>query len=258
MRHYGFVLGTCACLAAGSAVAADIALYPVATPPSGDPVYAPQSMVTGDVSLAIGYFEFEGFDTGEVWGTARVNIPFGGSGIHEEIEVNGLDGFANDAYYTYGIYSHTYAKGPNAAAGVLLGASNLAGGHAITLGAEGAVFLPSATLVGLLAYSWGSNGQPDFWSAFGEGRWYATPDTKLSASVAFNEFNTAWKWTAGAEHRFTGTKVSLFGEGTYYHNTFGDGWEVFAGGRVFFDRAGETLQGHDYEVPFAAARPITY
>jgi hypothetical protein len=257
MRYFGVVLGTCASLATGSAIAADLGLYPNPPPPSGSQVYSSGSMVTGDASIALGYFEFEGFETGEVWGTARVNIPFAGA-LNQEFELNGLDGFADDSYYTYGIYSHTYAKGPGGAAGLLLGVSNLAGGHAITLGAEGALFLPSATLAGLLAYSWGSNGQPDFWSAFGEARWYLTPDSKLTGGVAFNEFNTAWKWTAGAEHRFTGTKVSLFGEGTYYNNTFGDGWEVFAGGRVFFDRPGQTLQGHDHDVPFAAARPNTY
>ena len=81
---------------------------------------------------------------------------------------------------------------------------------------------------------------------------------KLSGSVAFNEFNSAWKWTAAAEHRFTGTMMSLFGNGTYYNNSAGNGWELFGGGRVFFDRPGQTLQGHDFEMPFAAARAITF
>ncbi len=257
MRNFSLVVGACAYLVAGSAIAADVTLYPVAPPPSDSPVYAPHSMIAGDASLALGYFTFEGFDTGEVWGTARVNIPFAGA-FNQEFEVSGLAGFEDDSYYTYGIYGHTYAKGHNGAVGLLLGASNLAGGEALTLGAEGAVFLPSATLLGLVAYSWGSNGQPDFWSASGEARWYWTPNTKLTGSVAFNEFNSAWKWTAAAEHRFSGTMVSLFGDGTYYNNDAGDGWEFFAGGRVFFDRPGQTLQGHDYDVPFAAARATTY
>ncbi|MCP4383815.1 MAG: hypothetical protein GY798_20815 [Hyphomicrobiales bacterium] len=256
MRMLGIMLTACGCLSAGTVFAAEL-VYPAAPPPIDNPVYAQGSMVTGDVSLAFGYFSFEGFETGEVWGTARVNIPFSPA-WNEEIEVNGLAGFEDDAYYTYGIYSHTYAKGQQGAAGLLLGASNLAGGEALTAGVEGIVFLPTTSLVGLLAYSWGSNGQPDFWSAAGEARWYWNPNTKLTGSVAYNEFNAAWKWTAETEHRFDGTMMSLFVNGTYYNNDDGDGWEAFAGGRFLFDQPGQTLQGHDFEVPFAAGRAITF
>jgi hypothetical protein len=250
------IFGACVVLAGGPAAGADLALYPAAPPRAGSPIYAGQSIVTGDASLALGYFSFEGADTGEIWGTARANIPFG-PGLNEEVELSGLTGFEKNSYYTYGIYSHSYWKSARSAAGLLLGGSNLAGSAVGTVGVEGAVFLPSTTFVGLVAYNW-ANGVPDFWSASGEARWYWNPNTKLMGSVNYNEFNAAWKLTGGAEHRWDGTMVSLFGEGTYYTNSQGTGWEVFAGGRVSLDRPGQTLQGHDFEVPFAAARAITF
>ncbi len=257
MRYPGIALGACIAFGAGSAAAADLAAYPAAPPRSGSPIYAAQSMVTGDASLALGYFSFDGFDTGEIWGTGRVNIPFR-AGLNEEVELSGLTGFDKNTYYTYGVYSHTYWKNRRSAAGLLLGESSLDGSAVTSVGAEAAVFLPTASLVGLLAYNWASDGVPDFWSASGEARWYWNPNTKLTGSVSYNEYNAAWKLTAGAEHRFDGTMVSLFGEGTYYTNDQGTGWEVFAGGRLMLDRPGQTLQGHDHDVPFAAARPIMY
>lgn len=258
MRSTITAIGACWLAAAGSASAADLQTYPAAPPPAGSPVYAPQTMVTGDVSLALGYFEFDGSsDTGEAWGTGRVNIPLG-LGLHQEFELSGLAGFEKDSYYTYGIYSHTYLKNPQSAGGLLLGLSDMDGSTVGTVGLEGAVFLPTTSFVGLVAYNWADNGVPDFWSAAGEARWYWNPNTKMTGSVAYNEFNEAWKLTAGTEHRFDGTMLSLFGEGTYYTNDLGDGWEVFGGARFFFDQPGQTLQGHDYEVPFSAARAITF
>jgi hypothetical protein len=250
MRHMSCLLSVYAALVAGPAAAADFDDF-------ADPAYWSHGSVTGDVGLALGYFSFDGFDTGEVWGAGRVNIPFA-SNWNEEIELSGVTGFVADSYYTYGIYSHTYWKNEQSAVGLLLAGSNLAGGTAATAGVEGALFLPTTAWVGLLAYSWGGNGQPDFWSAGGEGRWYHDPNSKLTGSVSYNQFNAAWKLTAGAEHRFDGTMFSLFGEGTYYTQNLGTGWEVFAGGRIFFDPPGQTLQGHGHDVPFAAARTITY
>lgn len=263
MNRTRLALGVFAGLVATPAFAADVLVYEAAPPPSGSPVYAAQPMIAADVSLALGYFWWDDeidrydYDTGEVWGTARVNIPFGGT-FNEELEASGLAGFESDSYYSYGVFSHTYWKNPGAAAGLLLGASSIAGDAALTVGAEGAVFMPSATLVGLLAYSWGDDGLPDFWTASGEARWYWNPNTKFTGSVTFNDFNNAWMLSAGAEHRFAGTMASIFADANYYTNDVGDGWELFAGGRLFFDKPGQTLQGHDYEVPFAAARAITF
>ncbi len=120
MRQLRIVIGACAVLAGGPAAAADLAVYPAAPPLAGSPIYSGHSMVTGDVSLALGYFSFGSADTGEAWGTGRVNIPFGG-GLNEQVELSGLGGFEKNSYYTYGVYSHSYWKSPQAAAGLLLG-----------------------------------------------------------------------------------------------------------------------------------------
>ncbi|HET7714618.1 MAG TPA: hypothetical protein VFK86_03240 [Bauldia sp.] len=263
MNRNAIAIGISAALFTVPAMAADILVYEAAPPPSGSPVYAAEPMIAADVGLAIGYFwwddEEDGVDsdTGEVWGSARVNIPFGAV-WNEEIELSGLAGFESDSYYTYGAFSHTYFKNPGSAAGLLLGASSIGGDGALTVGAEGAVFLPTTSFVGLLAYSWGESGLPDFWSAAAEARWYWNPNTKFTGLVSFNDYNSAWMLTAGAEHRFQGTMASIFADATYYTNDVGTGWELFAGGRLFFDKPGQTLQGHDYEVPFAAARAITF
>jgi len=263
MKRTTVVLGLCAGFVAGPALAADVLVYEAAPPPSGSPVYAQQSMVTGDALAAIGYFWWDDDlnrydnDTGEVWGAARVNIPFAGA-FNETVEISGLAGFESDSYYTYGAFSHTFFKNEASAAGLLLGASSLDGNGALTAGAEGAVFLPAATLVGLLAYSWGQDALPDFWTASAEARWYWNPNTKLTGVVTYTDLNSAWALTGGLEHRLPGTIASIFADGTYYTNDQGNGWELFAGGRLFLDKPGQTLQGHDNEMPFAAARAITF
>ena len=252
----------CAGIGAGPALAADILVYEAAPPPSGSPVYAKQSMVSGDALAAIGYFWWDDdtnrydSDTGEAWGAARLNIPVVGT-LNQEFEVSGLAGFESDSYYTYSAFSHTYFKTERSAVGLLLGGSSFDGDGGFTLGGEGAVFLPSATFLGLLAYTW-ADGFPDFWTAATEARWYWNADTRLSGAVAYNDLNSAWALTAGLEHRLANTPISLFGDGTYSTNDNGHGWEVFAGGRLLFGKPGQTLQGHDHDVPFAASRAITF
>ena len=263
MNRTRIALGLSVMLIASPALAADVLVFEAAPPPSGSPVYAAQPLIAADVGLALGYFWWHDdvddvdSDTGEGWATGRINIPFGAT-WNEEVEVSGLTGFESDSYYTYGAFSHTYFKNPGSAAGLLLGASSVDGDTALTVGAEGAVFLPTTSFVGLLAYSWGEGGLPDFWSASGEARWYWNPNTKFTGTVSFNEDNSAWMLSAGGEHRFAGTPASIFADATYYTNDVGNGWELFAGGRLFLDRPGQTLQGHDYEIPFAAARAITF
>lgn len=263
MGRTRIVLGVCAGLVASPALAADVLVYEAGPPASGSPVYAAQPLIAADVGLAIGYFWWNDdidrydYETGEIWGTGRINIPFGAA-FNQEFEVSGLTGFKSDSYYSYGAFSHTYWKNPTAAAGVLLGASSIGGNAALTVGGEGAVFMPSGTLVGLLAYTWGDNGLPDFWTASGEARWYWNANTKLAGSVTYKDLSDAWTLTAGGEHRIAGTMASIFADATYYTDRYGEGWELFAGGRLFFDKPGQTLRGHDYDVPFAAARPITF
>ncbi len=263
MVRSGIVLGAFAGLLACPAFAADV-LVDGRPPPSGSPVYGAEPMIAADVGLGLGYFWWDDdnsrydYETGEVWGAGRINFQIGGGGLNQELEVSGLAGFVDDSYYSYGAFSHSYWKSPAAAAGLLLGASNIAGYGALTAGAEAAVFMPSATLVGLLAHTWGDDGLPDFWTASGEGRWYWNPNTKLTGTVTYNDLNDAWMLSAGAEHRIAGTMAGIFADATYYTNDTGNGWELFAGGRLFFDKPGQTLQGHDHDVPFAAARAITF
>ena len=221
-------------------------------------------MIAADVALALGYFWWDDdidrydYDTGEVWGAARINFPIGGGAFNEELEVSGPRRLRGRQLLQLRRVQPHVLEEPRRRAGLLLGASSIAGNGAWTVGAEGAVFMPSATLVGLLAYTWGDDDLPDFWTASGEGRWYWNPNTKLTGTVTYNDFNSAWMLSAGGEHRIAGTMASLFADATYYTNDTGNGWELFAGGRLFFDKPGQTLQGHDHEVPFAAARAITF
>ncbi len=262
MKRSGIAIGLCAGLFAGPAVAADMLVYEAAPPPSGSPVYAKQSLVSGDALAALGYYWWDAktdkhdSDTGEVWGAARVNIPVVGT-LNQEFEVGGLAGFESGSYYTYSGFSHTYLKTERSAAGLLLGGSSFDGDGGFTLGAEGAVFLPTTTFLGLLAYTW-ADGFSDFWTASAEARWYWNADTRLAGTVTYNDLGSAWGLTAGLEHRLAGTPISLFGDGTYYTNDGGHGWEVFAGARLLFGKPGQTLQGHDHDVPFAATRAITF
>lgn len=240
MRRTRIVLGACVGLVAAPAFAADVLVYEATPPPSGNPVYAAQSMIAADVGLALGYFwwndNVDRYDseTGEIWGSGRINIAVG-QAFNQEFEVSGLTGFESDSYYSYGAFSHTYWKSPTAAAGLLLGGSSIAGNGALTVGGEGAVFLPSATLVGLLAYTWGDDQLSDFWTASAEGRWYWNANTKLTGTVTYNDYNSAWMLSAGGEHRIAGTMASIFADANYFTNDTGNGWELFAGGRLFFD-----------------------
>jgi hypothetical protein len=262
MKRNMIALGLCAGLLSGPALAADVLVYDPAPPPSGSPVYAKESLVSGDALAAIGYYwwndRMDRYDTdvAEAWGAARLNLPIAGA-LNQEFEVSGLVGLESDSYYSYGAFSHTYLKTPGSAVGLLLGGSSLNGNGLLTVGGEGAIFLPTTTFTGLLAYNWG-DGIPDFWAAQGEARWYWNADTRISGSVGYKDLGGTWAFTAGLEHRLPGTLVSLFADGTYYTDDTGHGWELFAGGRLFLDKPGQTLQGHDHEVPFSAARAITF
>jgi len=244
-------------LLSAPALAADVLVYNAAVPASGSPVYSRQSMVTGDVALAIGYFDFGKHGDG-AFGVAngRVNIPFAGA-WNEELEVAGLADFVEDGYTAIGAFSHTYYKTPAAAAGILLGASSLDGDGALTAGVEAAVFMPSATVLGHVSYTWGDGSVEDFWTLNGEARWYWNPNTKLSGSVSWTDWDNAWMLTAAAEHLINATPISIFASASYFTSDSGDGWEVLGGARYAFGPI-QSLQGHDWDVPFAAGRIISY
>jgi hypothetical protein len=59
------------------ALAADVT-YPAAPPPAGSPLYSPASLVTGDLSLAIGAVSGGGENLGAYEGTGRAALPLTG------------------------------------------------------------------------------------------------------------------------------------------------------------------------------------
>jgi hypothetical protein len=251
-----------AVVVAAPAFAADLpAAYPAAPPPSGSPVYSGQSLMTADVSLALGWAghdstldddSFSGFAGG------RVNIPFGG-GWNEELEVNGgwlWDGNGSVA----GVFSHTYYKNQAWAAGLLLGYGWLdpfdSGGTGIaTVGVEGIVFMPNASVLGKVAWNGGGSGDiDDFVNVGVEGRYYFEPNTKLTGAIDYYSTDpNAWQFTAAIEHRWSGTPFSGFLSGTYVTADSNNAWGFLIGARFAFDQPGSTLQSHDYEIPFASS-----
>ncbi|MBN8996907.1 MAG: hypothetical protein J0H94_16930 [Rhizobiales bacterium] len=260
MVRLGFGVAA-AMLVAAPALAADLpASYPAAPPPSGSPVYSGQSMMTADVSLALGWAgqdwtvnsdSFSGFVGG------RVNIPFGG-GWNEELEANG--GFMfNGNGSAAGVFSHTYYKTQGWAGGLLLGYSWLnpggSGASVGTVGVEGVVFLPSASVLGKVAWSGGGSGAiDDFWNVGVEGRYYFEPNTKLTGAIDYYSTDPdAWQFTAALEHRWSGSPFSAFVSGTYVTADNNNMWGILVGARWAFDQPGSTLQSHDYEIPFAAS-----
>jgi hypothetical protein len=255
-----------AVMVAAPAFAADLpAAYPAAPPPSGSPVYSGQSLMTADVSLALGWAGHDGdFDDDSFSGFAggRVNIPFGG-GWNEELEANGgwlWDGNGSVA----GVFSHTYYKNQAWAAGLLLGYGWLdpfdSGGTGIaTVGVEGIVFMPNASVLGKVAWNGGGSGAIDDFVNVGlEGRYYFEPNTKLTGAIDYySTDDNAWQFTAALEHRWSGTPFSAFVSGTYVTADSGssnnNSWGLLVGARFAFDQPGSTLQSHDYEIPFASS-----
>jgi hypothetical protein len=262
MVRFGLGLAA-AVVVAAPAFAADLpAAYPAAPPPSGSPVYSGQSLVTADVSLALGWAgqdwtensdSFSGFVGG------RVNIPFGG-GWNEELEANGGWLWNGDSS-AVGVFSHTYYKNQGWAGGLLLGYSWVdPGGNSSgigTVGVEGIVFMPSASVLGKVAWNGGGSGDfgmSDFWNIGVEGRNYFEPNTKLTGAVDYYSIDpNAWQFTAALEHRWAGSPFSAFVSGTYVTAGDNNQWGLLVGARFAFDQPGSTLQSHDYEIPFAAS-----
>nr|HMN87740.1 hypothetical protein [Bauldia sp.] len=204
-----------------------------------------------------GFHAVEHHDTGEVVGSGRVNIPFGPA-WNETLEVAGLAEFRDDGYTAIGVFGHTFYKTQQFAAGFVLGGSKVADDGIFTAGLEGAVFAPTTTWTGLVAYNWGSGGTPDYWLASGEVRLYLNPNTKLNGIVTYADVDSSWMLTAGMEHRFDGTQFSLFGTASYFPFDGGNAYELLAGGRWFFDQPGQTLQGHDNAIPFSMNRAVSF
>jgi hypothetical protein len=227
------------------AFAAGTLSYPGSAPASGSPMYGSGSIITADVSLAIGW------DDDNTAGLAggRINIPFG-NGFNEMLEAAGLWTFDGDNSEA-GVFSHTYYKNPGWAGGFVLGVSGLNSDAVYTAGAEAAAFLPNATVIGQVAYNWADD-IADFWNFAGEFRFYFTPNDKLAGIAAYRSGDAFddGLLTALYEHRFAGTSLSGFAAVSYL--TGPESWRGLVGARVIFDQAGSTLQSTEYERPFSA------
>lgn len=250
-------LAAAATLAATPVLAADLS-YPAAPPPSSSPVYSPASMVTGDISLGLGWAGTNGgLDSDSISGFAagRLNIPFG-AGWNETLEAGGLWMFNGDAS-AGGIFSHTYYKDPAWGGGFVLGYSAVdpfsSGSSGVfTAGVEGVVFLPNASLLGKATYNWADSAANDFWNLAFEGRYYFTPNTKLTGGVSWFDLNDTWVLSAALEHRWAGTGISNYISAAYLPSSVSDSWSLLVGIRFLFDQPGSTLQGHDWQIPFSA------
>lgn len=257
MRSLRLALSVCAGLAAGPVFAGDLSY---GGPPSSPAFYRAQPMLTGDVSLALGWYNpAKGKSSGEFLGEARINLP-----INElwnaQVEVSTLTSFKKNYYNFYGGYGHLYYKDPQYALGAYVGGQSVTGGSGFSTGLEAALFLPSTTVKGYAGYTWAS-GFADFWTFAGIVDWYLNPNTKLEGLVAYwNGGGDAWIFRAGAEHLFAGTNVSLFGNATYYDFNKGrDAWEFIAGGRFAFgEPRGTDLQRRDWNRPFAIGTILSF
>jgi hypothetical protein len=244
-------------LAVGPAFAGDLPVaFPASPPASGSPIYSPNSMIAGDVSLAFGWTgSNSALDKNSFSGLAagRVNIPFG-KAWNEELEASGLFGFSNSSHVA-GVFSHTYYKNQAFAAGVLLGASGVnifsKSSAVYTAGVEGVVFMPRGSVAGKVAYNSAAS-IPSFWTFGAEGRYYFNSNTKVTGGVSYSPSSmNGWLLSAALEHRWTGTPFTGFTSVGYMPSSAGDRWALLVGFRYLFDQKGSTLQSHDFEVPFS-------
>jgi hypothetical protein len=268
MKSYGLGLAALVLLA-GPACAADLAAssYPAAPPPRGSPLYSPTSMVTGDISLGIGWTGENGnLNKNSAAGSVAGRVNFGlWSGWNEELEGTGVWNF-NGGEFDGGGFTHTYYKNQSWAGGFLLGGgeqnpfqSSRSNGF-LTTGVEGVVFLPSSSIVGQADYTWGSS--LNYWTLALEGRYYFEPNTKLTGQVAWNSNHASvsneWLLYGALEHRWSGTPFSTWVSASYRPASGDNLWGLMVGVRYLFDQPNGTLQSHDYEVPFSQGHDTVF
>lgn len=252
-------------LAVGSAAASDVLSYPPGPPSAGSPVYAPASLVTGDVSLGVGWLDENGDGAFELLGAGRVNAPLQGGPWNLTGEIWGGVWFQDPTFAEVVGAAHLYYKTDRFAHGVYAAATGYGEsgyrGHELSVGVEGAAFMGSTTLVGRLGYNAGNNtgGSYDYWSAEGIVRYYVTPNTKLAGIVAWWSDGGGWMMAGGFEHLFAGTNMTGFARAAWFTEGGGyDGWELLGGARFFFHRPDTTLQQHDWDIPFAEATVVNF
>ena len=247
--------------AAGTALAADVGLVTYPPPPVGDPVYSHASGMSGDISIAGGWWGDNYDDRGGVFaGAGRLNVPLQGGPWNVTGEIAGIGYTLNgDSEREFLGAAHVYHKTSQFAHGVYASAVGYGWGgspiySAWGLGIEGAAFMSNTTLVGRLGHYWDEG--YSYWSAEGIARYYVTPNTKLAGLAAWTDGD--WMAAAGIEHLFSGTpmtgyaRVAYFDAGSSYN-----WWELMAGVRFLF-HGPKTLQQHDWDIPFAEATVVNF
>lgn len=243
---------------APSAMAADLSGGFV--PPAGSPVYDPQPMVVGHLSLGAGFWNddgdlFSSDDTVGIFsGAGRANVNFSRN-WNFEIETGGQSLFnSGSSDSTIGAAGHLWTRLNSAALG-LFGSADFPNGATVgTLGVEGETYFGDITLGADASYSW-SDGIGDFWRVGGWAGYYLTPDFRLGGALDYMSGDIPDTWTASVdtEYRFSGTPFSAWGEVNYSKVSAGGGdvdiWSGLLGFRFFLDGGG-TLQQHDQEVPW--------
>lgn len=271
MKHALCVLLTgvaSACVAAIPVLAADagtLSYPPPPPPPPGGPLYAPVSMVTGDVAAGIGHWS-DSYDSAfEVLGAGRIDFPLhGGSPWHITGEVFGAALFYDPTVTAVAGALHAYHKTEQYAHGVYVSGQGQGGGGSSATawgaGVEGAAFMGNTTLVGRLGHYWyGGDASGASWFAEGIARFYATPNTKLAGIAAWQSDPSLVMLAGGIEHLFAGSNISGLGRVAWFT---ADGnysaWELMIGAKVMFGRPGTTLQQHDWDIPFAEGTAINF
>jgi hypothetical protein len=225
--------------------------YPAAPPPSGSPFYG-QSSIVGDAGVALGWLS--GPDSGMAAANARVNVPWA-SGWNEEVETAGV--FEFKGVTAAGVFTHSYFKTQEWAAGTEVGVGELNGQGVVPVGIEGVVFLPNAAISGQAVYNPNISkfrSFPDFWTVSLTGSYYFEPNTKLAGTIFWSNIfsNDLWVPQVTLEHRWAGTPFSTYLTALFPNSSTIGNWIVAGGVSVSFDQPNGTLHSHDYEVPFSS------
>jgi hypothetical protein len=260
----GILGAACVVLGASAAAAGDILSYPTSdVPQAGSPVYAPVPMITGDALVGLSYYSEPGYNTFQLLGGIRANVPLGDGRWNITGELAASTAFKAPNFNQVVGGLHLYHKTPQFAHGVFAeglwyGETGF-NGTEVGAGVEAAAFLTNAALVGRATFHWGDNsdGTYDYWSLQGIGRYYLTPNTKL---VGMIEWWSPDGFAAGAaaEHLFSGTNISAFATAAWAGEGDESAWQALLGARFLFHAQGKTLQQHDWDLPFSSVAGINF
>lgn len=230
------------------ALAGDLFAYP--PPPQGSAFYAASSVVTGDVSLGLGWLSASGSSSGMVTLDGRVNVP-----LHDDWNIEpdfGVATFFNPAETSFGGVVHLYKRLPQSAVGIF-GGAEVTSGHTtdFIVGAEGALYThPNSIVGGQIALISGSSS-----SVLLRGYWdyFFDPDLKATIDIswlsAYAGSGGTFAGTAGLTKRFAGTQISGFLSATLIAGGTSGG--IGRAGLTWnFDPSATTQYDHDRLVPF--------